>query len=159
MVWLQLSDAQYPHVYVGAALSPLTKSDIISCVYISCVCWSRTFCFDACTHTLHCTMLLTYSRPTGICTHIDAHACITTSPALPCIPTCLQLRFHAHYCTLHTHDQIAHVHAHTIHQCRHAAIAHRFLHTLLHHSDELSACTIIIFIQVLALFHRAQVST
>ncbi len=37
---------------------------------------------------LHCTMLLTYTRPAGICTHMHmmhARACITASPALPCI--------------------------------------------------------------------------
>ncbi len=61
-------------------------------------------------------------------------------------------------CTLNTHERIAYAHTHTIHQYRHASIAYRFPHTL-HHSDEPSACTFIIFIQVLALSHRAQVST
>ncbi len=46
---------------------------------------------------------------------------------------------------------------HTIHQYRrHASITYRFPHTI-HYLDEPGACTIIIFIQVPALCHRAQV--
>ncbi len=52
------------------------------------------------------------------------------------------------------------INLHTINQYRHASVAYRFPDTL-HHSDEPSACTSTICIQVLALFiswsERAQV--
>ena len=85
--------------------------------------------------------------------------CITTFPILHYLITypyaCSFGFIHSYYTQTH---MIAHAHTHTIHQYRHASIAYRFFRTL-HHSDEPSACTIIIFIQALALFHRAQVST
>ncbi len=47
--------------------------------------------------------------------------CCTTSPALPCMdayPHAYSFGFMHSYCTLNTHDRIAHAHAHAIHQYR-----------------------------------------
>ncbi len=77
-----------------------------------------------------------------------------------CTTTCVCV------CILEPHARCTHmIRSHTYTRApsvsagMHASIAYRYLHTLLHHSDEPRACTIIIFIQVLALFHRAQVLT
>ncbi len=78
---LTLSATVAPHLYI--TLSVDLSTSFLHFIHI-------IHCFDACTRTLHCNVADLYTT----CRHLHTHAHASRFRALPCIPICLQIRFH-----------------------------------------------------------------